>query len=1290
MKHDIMTEITNNVKKYMPFYDNCDGCEYKVITSSYEYLERGRFTDSIVDVIVPASAAALRVNLYIYTREGQNILFLPTLCPGSSLDVYLKYDRMGGQYHGADHYTPLVLKKSPPTTVNQPITPSMGPTSSTPSVTVSNISSPFTSALKSSGTCGVQISSSAMGSSKTAFPPGISGTNISSTLGMGTQKTSNLGTRVTNITPPILTPQSNVHSGNISRPSVATSISTPSSSLPQSVYSQNFPHVDNVSQSVGGQDVSTGKKSVNIQLWQTKKNKKRSAKDSEDDGNDDYNIFADIMNGCEDDDDGYYFDEFGGTLDGSSSNKAPLERDTTPFYSAAEELMSFEVFAEIDREGTFIASQEDSDIEPEPEPQSQSQISTQGIGSEISSDDDEIRELPEKFRRTPRPKQRKWTKSRMRRSKCLNMEIEMVNEIPWDVDGEHRYVIFCEPDEFVDKSKDGRWYRMNTSSRKGLNGFRKTGTCLGSVLCQNIGCSKLQTEGVVNSSEFEKEYGCHICKCCGYYAVQIHCGCKKIIEYDNDTKELTVWYEGEHNCTPKPDTKAKMNYLESLPLKSSLRLTYGEMKNDCMRYFLSSGQYEKAMEVALKLNDPHLIEKMRFIQPGGNISDYAEDIAVAFSCIGDIKKELDKWDKYYIWAYNCGKTNGGDTFVFKTSKHHLETALKMDGNMRPLNGKRSMLSFEKTYFDGMHRRVRGFKTLTLWVHHPGLRRMKRLASMDCHRETKDMVALFFELFNSALRDYTGNPDYVFNPAMLVTDEAGAIHQGLHEVFGHEFLERISTCQWHFKRCAWRQIIHVREDDRATFRKTINAICKATTALEYELLAATMDEICRRNRIVRWWNWWKVRRYHLVPALRGFGWTGTNWAEIGHSKMKKNVRIWLISAVWEDVINACSEYAEWMNFVENRGKTIGKGPTVLSKKLKERRQMRSLADSIIDALKQGRIDADFLKHWDKDKHFIGSSSAKHRVPHSYPKNNPTQEAKGVQKGSTTEGKGKTEDRGRGRGKGRSGGQGRGRGKGSGRGKGRGRGWGGRNVSQKVLYTEEIETDSDNDVPTPSAVPEDVIVLDLEAEEDIIPEVQNEVPLRVVRNVNDGNPPRRNPGRKRRGKNWRYEDPDAYETDEELRPYDNLCPTGEQEKVKLAQNPPTYVFLRRPPAHLRPPAKEKGYKKYPERCNGCLLPFADNLYEPPLNLVFRFKTTRQWFDSTQGRMMTSKGPQNAYYHSADMVCLRRCPELELVTIENCYIEQACFAQLSEEQKNLLRKRKHWIPIRRNRAGVIDDTF
>ena len=100
-------------------------------------------------------------------------------------------------------------------------------------------------------------------------------------------------------------------------------------------------------------------------------------------------------------------------------------------------------------------------------------------------------------------------------------------------------------------------------------------------------------------------------------------------------------------------------------------------------------------------------------------------------------------------------------------------------------------------------------------------------------------------------------------------------------------------------------------------------------------------------------------------------------------MKKHVRIWLIAALWEDVINACSEYAEWLNFIENKGVCIGKGPNVLTLKLKERRQMRQFADGIIDSLHQGPLDADLEKHSQPEKYFVGSNAAKHRVPRSFP-------------------------------------------------------------------------------------------------------------------------------------------------------------------------------------------------------------------------------------------------------------------------------------------------------------------
>ena len=289
---------------------------------------------------------------------------------------------------------------------------------------------------------------------------------------------------------------------------------------------------------------------------------------------------------------------------------------------------------------------------------------------------------------------------------------------------------------------------MTTSSRKGLRGIQKVGSCQGSRICQNIQCPKLQSEGVcnVNPKEFTPDHGAYICKCCGYYAVQIFCSCRKITEYNSVTKELDVWYEGVHNCIPKPDAMNKRNFFKLLPLHRDLCLMPHEFRNDCVWYFMSIGQLEKVKEVALLLDNRDELEKMRYSQPGGKTMHYCSTLTEAFEVLEKIMKELDKIDKYLIWSMNCGKTSDGDTYVFKTSQHHLEMALHMDASYKPLNGKVSILAYEKSYFDGMHRRVRGFKTLTLWLHHPGMRRMKRLASMDVLRENKEQVALFFSTF----------------------------------------------------------------------------------------------------------------------------------------------------------------------------------------------------------------------------------------------------------------------------------------------------------------------------------------------------------------------------------------------------------------------------------------------------------------------------------------------------------------------------------------------------------------
>ena len=67
-------------------------------------------------------------------------------------------------------------------------------------------------------------------------------------------------------------------------------------------------------------------------------------------------IFSDIIQGCSDDAQDFYFDEFGAHLDGTLVKKAPLERPPAPVTVTSADIMSLEDFMGPDRDPVFLPS----------------------------------------------------------------------------------------------------------------------------------------------------------------------------------------------------------------------------------------------------------------------------------------------------------------------------------------------------------------------------------------------------------------------------------------------------------------------------------------------------------------------------------------------------------------------------------------------------------------------------------------------------------------------------------------------------------------------------------------------------------------------------------------------------------------------------------------------------------------------------------------------------------------------------------------------------------------------
>ena len=357
MKDDIMRDVTKNAKKYMEFHENV---EYKVITSTHAYLESAHFTDSVVDVVIPAAAAALKINLYIYCKDGEDKLLLPNMCLESTIDVYLRYYRVGGRYHGADHYTALIRRKRLVRKVRSlPCGPSVSSFSPAPAVASTSkpsFQSPRTLPKQHSQVTSLQspraLPKTGVSVPANPLPSSLGVSDITVTLPDGVQVI-NLPANVQLLEIPSLPddvnlPSGSQNSGNTSYvfpPPLASSTPSfvPASQVISSPH-RNSHHTSSSQVKNEGSQVTTKKrgKKINVEFRSPTTD---SSKSNDDDPSGDETIVADMLNGCEEDVQGFYFDEFGATLHGSSAKTAPVECESPPVVATSEDVMTLEAFA---------------------------------------------------------------------------------------------------------------------------------------------------------------------------------------------------------------------------------------------------------------------------------------------------------------------------------------------------------------------------------------------------------------------------------------------------------------------------------------------------------------------------------------------------------------------------------------------------------------------------------------------------------------------------------------------------------------------------------------------------------------------------------------------------------------------------------------------------------------------------------------------------------------------------------------------------------------------------------
>ena len=312
----------------------------------------------------------------------------------------------------------------------------------------------------------------------------------------------------------------------------------------------------------------------------------------------------------------------------------------------------------------------------------------------------------------------------------------------------------------------------------------------------------------------------------------------------------------------------------------------------------------------------------------------------------------------------------------------------MDGDDTVAN--KSSWTEEHAYIDAMHSWVNGYKTVTMSTYHPGMNKVVNLAIMDCHKENTEMLTVFLQLFNNCLQDLTGNGEYKFNPIGIICDENRANMNATEKVFGHKFMSKVLTCQWHFCQCAKWQLPSINLLERETFTKMVNDLCYSSTVNDYKRITNILHNICIQNEIEYWWIWWDKRWFHIVPAFQEFCISGLNLAETGHSSLHVNKKLWLSAATWRDVCFYIVQDREYQGFVDNKTKPSGWRPNLLQRKQKKDEFEKQFINSCKDKLDDESIDLEkeIFPDGDQSQYFVPNKKAKHRVLKTFSTSNPS--------------------------------------------------------------------------------------------------------------------------------------------------------------------------------------------------------------------------------------------------------------------------------------------------------------
>ena len=554
-----------------------------------------------------------------------------------------------------------------------------------------------------------------------------------------------------------------------------------------------------------------------------------------------------------------------------------------------------------------------------------------------------------------------------------NQEPEVVDRLPGDIDGISYYKVNCTMRNYSKLTSDRRWFTLCTSSLRGWDGIRKVGSCQGSWECINPSCSFISIHNKVNTFHFEqKGGGMRTCYSCGHYAKANECAARKCVMIQRGSQYALVYHIGQHHCKLQHHEEGSVSYTKRC-IENHPGLPFQQLRSTVIQGFIDKKMYKEAQEAADKITSRSFATAKR----GTHVALHMEEVKTqSLEAVAEVKEGSDDIDTFHIYKINTTSMNHNEPdYVMKSSRKILQIALLMDQD-----GEQNILQEADAYFDGAHSRCREFISLALWVYHPSMRRIIRLASMEVRTESSQYVALFFTLLNEMLQTLTKKKDYKFNPKFIMCDESGAIFKGLDEVFGEEFsTTRVISCQWHFLQHAEEKMALVAEEYKEEFMQGCYDLCRIKGVAAYQIQLARLREIADMFvGVSGFLDWWDARKWHVFAAFRDGLHSGINLAEAGNSKWKPPVtKLSLVKAAKNDIATMLQQESDMRKFEDGEDCPRGRGMTDIQRATKEKRQQIEQGREFGQMLSNSAALAMQTAAERDPDYFIPNKSAKHK-------------------------------------------------------------------------------------------------------------------------------------------------------------------------------------------------------------------------------------------------------------------------------------------------------------------------